>query len=446
MPWGEGALRGGSIGGGRARRAQRLPRSIAALGRCARSAAREGCAPAPSAETYWGGISPICDHFLHLACSLLQGDSTVPGRSSLDHRLRPADPAPCIRDSPWRSSRSEPIGHVRGPCSQGTAPAAADSIYMDDTSEEAFLIAQQFPIILKACKHGNLLAMLVMLVMMKLEARAIPFASINVAFNAFAFIISTCYIPQVEQRHGIHRAHHVFVRASVLNYLGYFVTTWIAGNEAGSLLGCTPSCSPLLVIMLSFLCAMLTAALYLVMAPLAYRCLIHVSLVSCLFVSSPSNMTLPHSHEVVVILIGLAVGEIVGMTLQYVIRQTFAMARADYKLLASQLEQVDEERKRVLSRLHQLDSEKERLSYDLALEQQRSAAVGVRSKTGPSSYGSNEEVDDLLHPAAPPMQQNHTAGASPDEAARRLTDASPVVSARMRKRSLTLFTGVLLPY
>ena len=86
---------------------------------------------------------------------------------------------------------------------------------------------------------------------------------------------------------------------------------------------------------------------------------------------------LGHVQEVAISLLSLALAELIGMTGQLFLRQSFAAtqaAEADRTRLTSRLEQIT-------NRLEQIDAEKERLTYELLLEQQRGAAASRAARS-----------------------------------------------------------------
>lgn len=287
----------------------------------------------------------------------------------------------------------------------------------NDKSPEGLTLVHTFREMMAACRRGNMIGIAAMVYLIawppwpnRAEKRNMlaPFFLIG---NAFALWFSLYYIPRAEQRHGILYAHRIFVRINVITALFTIcVGAPIAIHKEGSYyiegvngeyeLG---SGSPLFCVILSALVTMLVGTLHLAMFPLKYRAIVQVGLTATV-ITAPRYSQLGHAQEVLILLLSLALGEVVGITVQRMMMRSFAATRAaqaDHQRLTSRLEAIDAEKERLTSRLEQIDAEKERLTYELLLEQQKGAAASKaasrpRASRAGSNYGSDSELGSLL--------------------------------------------------
>jgi hypothetical protein len=320
-----------------------------------------------------------------------------------------------------------------------------------ETSPEGLILVHNFQEVRASCRGGNSLAIAAMTFVL---VRAMDddnshmrnFSLLSMSTNIFALLSNMHWIPRAEQAHGILYAHRLFVRINVVNVLFFFCVAILGiltnDGDGDSFKESASQASPLLCVMLSGFAVILVGAIHLAMVPLTYRAVVHVSAVATITMA-PSYSQLRHVQESLIALLSLALGEVIGMTVQRMIRRSFAATRAvqaDHRQLASRLEEIDAERRAVIaekeiltSRLEQIDAEKERLTYEVLLEQQRGATASHTQALGPpsSSYGSESE---LLHAAETLSEGSRQLGADRRSADRSPSPAEVVLSASMRMR------------
>jgi len=306
----------------------------------------------------------------------------------------------------------------------------------NEKSPEGLMLVQAFQYVLVSCRRGNIftIALLIFLIISDVAGVAVH----NVAFvcllsaNTFALWSNMYWIPRSEQSDGILYAHRVFVRISVANVLFTFLVAIPIAVHLGTgpqLYDTALRGSPLHCAMFAGLAVLMVGAVHLAMIPLKYRAAIHAS-VAVAAITTPCYSQLGHAHETLIQILGLALGEVVGMTMQQTIRRSFAATRAaqaDRQRVMSRLTEIDADKERLTSRLEQIHAEKERLTYDLLLEQQRGS---LPLKLGSESYGSESELAEAL--GTGPQARSLSGWGS--EEGRRPSPAEVALSPRMRQR------------
>jgi hypothetical protein len=259
------------------------------------------------------------------------------------------------------------------------------------SADDAF-IKSAFRVAIPVARNGNVVGIVVSLIAILLEDNSfwlIPMTLANVA----ALLFTSLFLPGVERKHGTLRAHLIFLRVNIANMLVLCCVVFPSLLWQNGLIGSQDhvgSGSPLLCASLAALYLMLVCVLHLLVCPLAYRCVVHGSLIALLLLA-PSFSVLGRSQEVLFQMLGLTFGELAGRALQSILRKSIEAAQADGKALQSRLSAIDDERRSLIERLEHVDREKERLSYELALEQKRTAV-----RAAASSAGSNSEIAELL--------------------------------------------------
>jgi hypothetical protein len=312
-------------------------------------------------------------------------------------------------------------------------------------SPEGLMLVHAFPYVLVCCRRGNMftIALLIYLIIADVTGVAVR----NVTFvcllssNTFALWSNVYWIPRSEQSDGIRYAHRVFVRISVANVLFTFLVAIPIAVHLGTgphLIDTALRGSPLHCAMFAGLAVLMVGAVHLAMIPLWYRAAIHAS-VAVAAITAPCYSQLGHAQETLIQILGLALGEVVGMTMQQTIRRSFAATRA-----------AQADHQRLTSRLEQINAEKERLTYDLLLEQQRGAAAMAAAdrtlalKLGGESYGSESELDHAAEALGTGPRSRSLSGWGSEEG-RRSSPAEVALSPHMRQRlnaTLVSVTGV----
>ena len=265
----------------------------------------------------------------------------------------------------------------------------------NEKSPEGLVLVHTFRDALASCLRGNVVAIISLLLLLTVfgvgrEMR--DFMCICLMANSFAVWSNVYWIPRAERTHGILYAHRVFARISVINVILTFgvaiptYTVHLRSHGPAHAYDAASQGSPLHCVMLSGLALVLVGAVHLATIPLKYRAAMHASMVVTT-VTAPCYSMLGHAQETLIVLVALALGEVLGMTVktqgpqcpqspphvrthltaarlhwcvvqvQRMIRRSFTATRAAQdaqQRLTSRMEEIDAEKERLTSRLEQI--------------------------------------------------------------------------------------------
>jgi hypothetical protein len=297
------------------------------------------------------------------------------------------------------------------PCMSRLLQACTQGFPEDESSIAGQFAAHAFRAWLPYAQGGNAFCLVASLVVFTLEPPAVKLTALPIMFgNALAFVATSTYLPEVEQRLGVLHAHRTFVRLSVANVLFIFLFAIPAAINGQSALSNVAS-----PITIAFTACMLAFLIYLcqVLAfPPACRALVHGAILHFFF-TSPGYTPLGTYQEAIVCMFAVVSGECIGALTRSVMWQHFAEAQGEHEVIVGRMIELDADRRTISRRNAQIDGEKERLLYELRIQERRREALSAkisrsRSRRSArlggnsvgSSFGSDSEIGRILPQAA----------------------------------------------
>ena len=261
---------------------------------------------------------------------------------------------------------------------------------------EAAFIAQQFRAGVVPAAHVNLMFCVIFLLVYFLNTDDVcsRFALMTIAAHALAYCQNTFVVFRVERNRGVKDAHRVFMLFSVGNMVSFCIAMLVVSFWLNRYQQC-PRDNAMIPPVVYYVCGcimlMIMVLLHFVVAPVAVRGTVAFSVVCCLVCTRFWGLDI--GPETAHLSFFLLFGELIGISVEHILRQSFESSYAAQQQL--------------LRRLEQLDGEKERLDYELRLEQHRATAstAGVHANAAPvstssygistSSYGTDAELTEL---------------------------------------------------